>query len=71
MGNMKMLRSKIDETGITIVALAAKCGITRESLYNKLEGKSEFKASEIHAITCALNLKKSERDKIFFTFKSE
>lgn len=66
MGNMAMLREKIDVSGITLTALASKCRITREALHNKLNGKSEFKASEIRAVTKALHLKKRERDAIFF-----
>lgn len=64
--NAALLASKVEESGITITALATKCGMTRESYYNKLAGESEFKASEIHALTRALHLTKAERDAIFF-----
>jgi len=38
----------------------------RETLYNRLNQESEFKASEIAALTLALHLTKEERDAIFF-----
>ncbi len=66
MPNMEMLRAKIEDKGIPITTLADKCGMTRHSLYNKLSGVSEFKASEIICISAVLNLKKSERNTIFF-----
>ena len=39
----------------------------RETLYNRFNENGEFKASEIVALTGALNLTKEERDKIFLT----
>ena len=47
--------------------LSEKTGISRETLYNRLNENGEFKASEIVALTSALNLTKEERDKIFLT----
>ncbi len=67
MGNMKMLRERIDSSGMTVVSVAAKSGIQRETLYNKLNGKSEFKASEIRGLTETLRLTRDEQDRIFFT----
>lgn len=66
MTNSELLKSKITECGIPITFLADKIGITREGLYNKLNGKTEFKASEIAALTKVLNLSNAERNKIFF-----
>lgn len=67
MTNMDMLRKKMDETGMTVVSIAEKSGILRETLYNRLSGKGEFKASEIQALTKTLRLTKAERDAIFLT----
>lgn len=66
MANMDLLRAKIDGSGISLTFIAARCGITRNSLYNKLDGKSEFKASEILFLTRVLHLTPAERDAIFF-----
>jgi DNA-binding phage protein len=66
MPDIALLKGKIDESGMTMVAISAKSGILRETLYNRLNGRGEFLASEIVGLTRALNLSKSERDKIFF-----
>ena len=66
MPDIEMLKEKIDNSGISIVALAAKCGVSRETFYNRMSGKGEFKASEINALTVALHLSRDERDIIFF-----
>ena len=42
--NTKLLEKKISDSGMTMVSLAEKTGILRESLYNKLKGNTEFKA---------------------------
>lgn len=67
MTNLDMLRRKMDETGMTVVSIAEKSGILRETLYNRMAGKSEFKASEIQALTKVLRLTKKERDDIFLS----
>lgn len=64
--NAEMLRGKIDDSGMTIVSISEKTGILRETLYNRMSGKSEFKASEILALTRVLRLTRKERDDIFF-----
>lgn len=66
MGNMTMLRDKIKESGISFTAVADKIGVSRETLYNRINGESEFKASEIACLTNMLQLNKSEQDNIFF-----
>lgn len=66
MTNSELLREKIDESGMTMVAISKKTGIKRETLYNKLSGKSEFTASEMVALSQVLRLTMEERDAIFF-----
>lgn len=65
MANIEMLRTIIDESGMTIVSIAKKSGIKRETLYNRMAGVGEFTASEIVGLSEALNLTKATRDKIF------
>lgn len=67
MTDIALLKDKINESGMTMVAISAKSGILRETLYNRLNGKGEFHASEISGLTIALNLSKTERDKIFLS----
>ena len=64
--NTKLLEKKISNSGMTMVSLAEKTGILRESLYNKLKGNTEFKASEISSLSKVLRLSTRERDAIFF-----
>lgn len=66
MTNTAMLKDVISNMGIPITTLAKKCGLSTQSFYHKLEGKTEFKQSEIAAIKDALRLTTDERDAIFF-----
>lgn len=64
--DFQLLRDKISDSGMTMVAISQKSGILRETLYNRLNGKGEFNASEMVALSRVLNLSNSERDAIFF-----
>lgn len=61
-----LLKQRIDESGISISFIADKIGISRETLYNKLCGKTEFKVSEVSTLARLLRLTPKEVDKIFF-----
>ncbi len=65
MPDLKLLESIISNSGMTMVAIAEKSGILRETLYNKMRGSSEFKASEIAGLSRALKLTSEQRDAIF------
>ena len=65
MVNIGLLKSTIEDRGMTIVKLSEKMGIDRATLYNRFNGKGEFTASEIVSITDALRLTRDERDSIF------
>ena len=69
MVDIERLRNTINQSGMTIVSIAEKSGILRETLYNRLNGKGEFTASEISGLTKALRLTRSDRDGIFFASK--
>lgn len=66
MPDIVLLKKKIKQSGMTMVAISTKSGILRETLYNRLSGKGEFLASEIVGLTKTLGLSRAERDKIFF-----
>lgn len=66
MVDIKKLKSVIDDSGMTMVAISAKTGILRATLYNKLAGNAEFTASEIESVSDTLHLSDTERDEIFF-----
>lgn len=71
MTDMNRLKQAIADSGITMIALANKSKIRRETLYNRLNGIGEFTASEISGLCEALRLKHSERENIFFAKEVE
>ena len=64
--NVAMLVAKIEASGRSKSEIAEMLGITRQGLYNKLSGETEFKSSEIKALSILLSLTSDERDHIFF-----
>ena len=66
MVKLDMLRNRMDNSGMTMTAIAKMCGMSRTSLYKKLDGKCEFKVSEIVNLCKALHMTDSERNNIFF-----
>ncbi len=66
MTDVEKLRGIIDDSGISITAIAAKIGISREGLYKKIQGETEFKASEIAKMKEILHLDDETRDAVFF-----
>ena len=66
MVDITKLKEAMDDSGMTVVAISAKSGILRETLYNRLAGKGEFTVSEIEGLTDALHLTTGQRNSIFF-----
>lgn len=69
MVDIEKLKKTIQDSGMTMVAVSQKSGITRETLYNRIKGVGDFTATEIIGLSKALNLKKTEREQIFFKTK--
>ena len=69
--DIELLKDFVSDSGITMTSLSRKAGISRETLYNRLNGIGEFTASEIVGISDALRLTNIERDSIFFANKVE
>lgn len=69
MADIKALKEKINNSGMTFSSIAKKSGILRETLYNRLNGVSDFTAAEIVGLSRTLKLTKSERDDIFLNEK--
>ena len=65
--NLELLVNKIEESKISRSTIAETIGITRQGLYNKLDGKKEFKVSEINQLSKILKLTSNEREAIFFS----
>ena len=67
MTNTKMLNDAIEQSGLRMNYIAKKVGLTYQGLRNKIEGKREFKAGEIAALSDVLRLTSETRDQIFFS----
>ena len=63
---MERLRKKIDQAGFKLTYVAERCGLTYQGLKKKLDGDTEFKASEIAVLKDMLNLSDAEVQDIFF-----
>lgn len=68
---MQSLREKIISCGIKYSWLAQQMGISREGLYKKLSGITEFKASEIGLLIDVLGLTPEEQNEYFFNFERD
>lgn len=66
MTDSALLKERIEMSGLKIRAIAERMSISYQAFYNKLNGKTEFVASEIVALTSILKLSKSEQNRIFF-----
>lgn len=64
--NHSRLRGKIRECGMTETLLAKSIGMTRNSLSDKLNGKSYFKTIEIYKICAVLGIDLKDIDYYFF-----
>lgn len=69
MANLEKLKKRIDDSGLKRDFIADFLGIDRASLYNKLQGKTEFVVSEAGALKEILNLSEKEASSIFFSNK--
>lgn len=67
MANLKLLKAKIEESGMPKSVIAERAGVERYTLDRRLNGEGDFKASEIVGLSRALHLKNSERNEIFLT----
>jgi hypothetical protein len=66
MTNERLLRAKIDEHGLKLRFVAAKCGLSYQGFLNKMTNQSEFTAPEMRTLRELLGLSLDEMDAIFF-----
>lgn len=64
--NLPEFRAAMGRAGKTNRSLAIDIGISEQALYNKINGSSEFKNSEIMVIARVLGLSMDSVNKIFF-----
>ena len=67
--NLELLKKKIEDSGLKQIHISEQLGIDRGSLYNKLNGKSEFTMTEIVNLCRVLNIDDKEKIQIFFPKK--
>lgn len=67
MTNCRLLSDLIKDCGYTKASFAKKLGLSRQGLYKKIQGKSEFKQSEIEKASLFLNLDSKQEKDIFFS----
>lgn len=67
--NLEYLNDRIKLSRIPITAIAEKLGLSRQSLYLKINGKRDFKASELTSLCDILRLTEQERILVFFADK--
>lgn len=65
--DLAFLMRIINDSNFTKSEIAEQLGLTRQGLYNKLNGEKEFKASEIRKLSKILNLADEEKNQIFFS----
>ena len=66
MTNKLLLEMYIRRAGFTNRDLAKAAGISQTSFYDKMNGRTEFRQSEIKFITNHIGLTNEERDNVFF-----
>lgn len=64
--DIELLKEKIEDSGMTMTAIANKSGILRQTLYNRLADADGFKVSEVEPLIKTLHLSEKERNNIFF-----
>lgn len=69
MTNTSKLKAAIVENNLRIIDVASAIGLSEQGFHKKLHNTSEFKASEILAVSQILNLKYENVDQIFFEGK--
>lgn len=66
MTNTELLRKKIDESGYKLIFIAEHCRLSYQGFMNKVNGKSEFNATEIQKLRVLLKMCPEDVEAIFF-----
>ena len=64
--NYKLLKKIIKDSGRKLESIALAIGVDRVTLYNKINGFTEFKVSEINSLCETLNIDAKTKMLIFF-----
>ena len=67
MTNTELLSKLIKDSGLKLQFIAEKMGISRSSLNNKIQNRTEFRAGEIESLCSILGINTiEERHRVFF-----
>lgn len=66
MTNTKLLEEAIEKSGLKKGKIAERLGISRAGLANLINGRAEFKVSQMLVLSDMLGLTDAKRDAIFF-----
>lgn len=67
MTNTELLKEFIDKSGLKLQFIAEALGISRYTLNNKIENRSQFKPGEMKTLCELLGIKSlSDKERIFF-----
>ena len=66
MTNLDELKKVIKDSGIPITIISKRTHMDRRSLYNKINGKTEFKVSEMDSLSKVIGLNEKQKSEIFF-----
>lgn len=69
MTDSKLLKKEIEKSGLKLTYIAGVLDLSRAGLYKKINGITEFTASEIALLQKILKLSDESRDEIFFAQK--
>ena len=70
MVNTTELNKLINESGLKREYIAQRVGITRQSLYSKIQGDNDFTVREVIILCEVLGIRRlSDRNRIFFMSK--
>lgn len=67
MTNTNKLKGRITEKGYTLSSFADALGISRPSLRKRINGKTDFKVSEIEDVCKLLSISQNEMCSYFFS----
>lgn len=66
MTDTALLKSAIDKSGYKLGYIADQMGIARNTLYRKVNGKSDFTAEQMNDICKLLRIQARDRPRIFY-----
>ena len=66
MTNTKLLKDKIQQSGLKKTYIANALGMSRPTFNTYLEGKAEFRVNHMNTLCVLLNIDVEQREAIFF-----